>query len=134
MNAQVFDSFLAIVDDALALAKEAVDAAEHESPKVTLTKVANETYDKAAKALLATGVFPGKSAADLSKSLRDGGESHHISLMEKLASSAVFTLEDASVFDGDLVEKSATSKTYHQLEDKTAVWQRAFDEADEELS
>jgi hypothetical protein len=133
LNAQVFDSFIAIVDDALALAKEAVDAAEQERPQVTLTKVASSTYDKTAKALIATGVFPGKSVDDIHTILRQGGEGRHLSIMEKLASSAIFPVSDASVKDGELVEKSASSKAYHNLDDKTAVWQQAFDEAEDEL-
>lgn len=134
MNALVFDSFLAIVDDALALAKEAVDSAEATpAPQVALTKVASSTCDKAAKALAITGIFPGKSAEDISKDLQMGSASYHIALMEKLASSAVFPLTDDDVFDGELVEKSASSKAYQHLDNKTAVWQQAFDEAEDEL-
>ncbi len=121
------------MDDALALAKEAVDSAEQATPQVTLTKVASETYDKAAKALATTGIFPGKSAADISTTLRNGGEGCHISIMEKLASSAVFPLADDNVLDGELVEKPASSKAYQHLNNKTAVWQQAFDEAEDEL-
>jgi hypothetical protein len=136
LNAYVFDSFLAIVDDALALAKEAVDSAEQASPgapQVTLTKVASSTYDKTAKALISTGVFPGRSVEEIHTILKQGGESKHLSIMEKLASSAVFPLVDNDVFDGELVEKSASSKAYHNLDNKTAVWQQAFDEAEDEL-
>jgi hypothetical protein len=136
LNSQVFDSFLAIVDDALALAKEAVDSAEQAAtpaPKVMLTKVASETYEKAAKALVTTGIFPGKSAEEITTTLRQGSESDHISIMEKLASSAIFPVSDENVFDGDLVEKSASGKAYQHLDNKTAVWQQAMDEAEDEL-
>lgn len=136
LNAQVFDSFLAIVDDALALAKEAVDSAEQAqttAPQVTLTKVASSTCDRAAKALATTGIFPGKSVEDISKDLQNGGAGYHISIMEKLASSAVFPLADDNVFDGELVEKSASSRAYPDLDSKTAIWRQAFDEAEDEL-
>jgi hypothetical protein len=137
LNSQVFDSFLAIVDDALALAKEAVDSAEQatssSAPKVTLTKVASSTCDKAAKVLASTGIFPGKSVGDISNDLQMGSASDLISIMEKLASSAVFPLADDNVFDGDLVEKSASGKDYQHLDNKTAVWQQAMDEAEDEL-
>lgn len=125
------------MDDALALAKEAVDSVEHAEritvPQVTLTKVASEIYDKTAKALATTGIFPGKSVADISNTLRSGGESCHISIMEKLASSAVFPIADDDVLDGELVEKPASSRANPNLDNKTAVWQQAMDEAEDEL-
>ena len=136
MNSQVFDSFLTIVDDALALAKEAVntaEAAESRQPQVTLTKVASDTCDRTAKALAATGIFPGKSAAVISKDLQNGGAGYHLSIMEKLASSAVFSLQDDHALDGELVEKPASSRANQAPSGKTAVWQQAFDEAEDEL-
>jgi hypothetical protein len=136
LNSQVFDSLLSIVDDAIAVASEAVTTAEKSANTgalVTLTKVASETYDNTAKSLVSTGLFPGRSAADISKDLRYGGEGYHIALMEKLASNAIFPISNSDVADGELVEKSATSRLRANPTNKTAVWQQAFDEAESEL-
>lgn len=124
------------MDDAIAVANAAVASAEKSANTgslVSLTKVASETYDSAAKSLASTGLFPGKSATDISKDLRYGGESHHIAIMEKLASSAIFAIDNGNVADGELVEKSANSKNSSRPSNKTAMWQTAFDEAENEL-
>ena len=127
-----------ILDDAVALAKEAVEVASKaptpEAPRITLTKVASETYAKTAKALIGTGLFPGKSVSELHNDLKQGGESYHVSIMEKLASSAVFPMFDDNVDTGSLVEKSAAKQAYSNLPKRTAIWRQAMDEADDELS
>ena len=127
-----------ILDDAVALAKEAVDAATKaptpEAPRIALTKVASATYAKTAKSLISTGLFPGNSVAEMHNNLESGGESYHFSLMEKLASSAVFPMFDDNVDTGSLVEKSAAKQAYSNLPKRTAIWRQAMDEADDELS
>ena len=95
--------------------------------------MASSTCDKAAKVLASTGIFPGKSVGDISNDLQMGSASDLISIMEKLASSAVFPLSDDNVLDGELVEKSASSRAYPDLDSKTAIWRQAFDEAEDEL-
>lgn len=138
MDKVAFDSFLEILDDAVAIAKEAVEVASKapapEAPKISLTKVASETYEKTAKSLARTGLFPGKSVVALQNDLRNGGESYCVSLLEKLASSAVFPMFDDNVVDGSLVEKSASGQSYSDLPKQTAIWRKAMDEAEEELS
>lgn len=127
-----------IIDDALALSKEALELAESGRepvmPGVVLTKVASATYDRTAKALHKTGVFREKSASDISQILQNGGEAAALEMMEKLASMAAFPLDGLNDIGGDLVEKSANStSSYGHLPPRTAVWQKAWDEASEEL-
>lgn len=134
MDSAAFDSFLSLVDDALALAKSAVENAEQaNAPQVTLTKVAHDKCVSAAKALHRTGAFRQFKADDLARSLSSAGETGLIEMMEKLASSAVFPIADNDVRDGDLVEKSGSNRAYEGLPSRTAAWQQAFDEAEEEL-
>ena len=138
MNQQVFDSFLAILDDALALAKEATDlsatAARQPAPEpIVLTKVARAKVESVARAVHGTGAFRGRSVADIAHTLETAGPAGHIELLEKLAASAVFPLHLDDELDGDLVEKSANSRAYQGLPPKTAMWRKAMDEAEDEL-
>ena len=138
LTADAYDGFLAIIDDTLAMAKEALDLADAAGrippPQVTLTKVASETYSKTAKALHRTGVFSDKSEQALEQDLRAHGEAGHLEIMEKLASKAAFLLDVGDVIGGELVEKSAKpTQQYAGLPNKTAVWQKAWDEAGEAL-
>jgi hypothetical protein len=135
---EAYDSFMEIIDDALNLSKEALAIAEGSqvpvsAPAVVLTKVASEIYDRTAKAVHKTGVYPGKTVADIASTLRNGGSGTHLDILEKLASSAMFPIEVN--FGGELVEKSANtpSSTSSSPKSKTAVWQQAWDEAGEEL-
>lgn len=131
----LFDSLLSIVDDAVALAKEAVAVAETASaqPAITLTKVANSRYEQAAAVIHKAGALREYSRDELVNTLATAGETGHLEIMEKLASSAVFPLDDITESSGDLVEKRGETKRYDGLTPKQALWRRALDEAEEEF-
>jgi hypothetical protein len=139
LDKQAFDSLLEIIDDAVALAKEAMATAAAaqvvpvQQPQVVLTKVASEVYEKTAKSLITAGVFPGKSLEAVKTNLRVGDSNYHLALLEKLASSAVFPMFDDNDERGSLVEKSATLQAYDNLPKSTAMWRKAMDEVENEL-
>lgn len=135
-TAALFDNLLSIVDDAVTIAKEAVAIAERtdDRPAVTLTKVARSRYGEVADALHKSGMFHGRSHAELVKILEESGEAGHLQILEKLASSAIFPLDDHVELGGDLVERSNNSDSrYEGLTPKQALWRKAMDEAEEEL-
>lgn len=141
MNKTAFDGILSILDDALALATEATELSESVSKQavaapepIVLTKVAKVRVDAVARAVHGTGAFRGKTVADIANTLETSGPAGHLDLLEKLATRAVFPLQLDDELDGDLVEKPANSRAYQGLPPKTAMWRKAMDEAEDELS
>jgi hypothetical protein len=134
MNEVAYNNMLGVLDESIALAADAVKAAEDRStsvtPAVLLVKVASARYHEVAKALIKTGSFPGKTVDGLAKSLEGFGIAGHLELMEKLASKAIFPLDADVVLGGDLVEKS-TERRMDELESgsKSAVWRDAMNDA-----
>lgn len=133
---EAFDNMLDLLTETVAIADHAVAlASKPQPPQVTLTKVASETYHQVAGAIAKTGVFPGKTAAELATMLKQAGERGHLEFLEKLASRAMFTIEVDHDLRGDLVEKTAKNQAnYSHLPKTTAVWQQARDEAESELN
>jgi hypothetical protein len=140
MDHTAFDNLLSILDDALALAKEATDLSEvaHRQPAsapepITLTKVARAKAESVARVVHGTGAFRGQTVADIANTLETAGPAGHLEILEKLASMAVFPLHLDDELGGNLVEKSAADRAYPNLPPKTALWRKAMDEAEEEL-
>ncbi len=140
ITAPVFDTLLAILDDAMTLAKEACEVAESQpipvaqahqpAPQVHLTKVASHVYEKTASALVRTGVFGDVSVDEMRLTLEEAGESGHLAILEKLASRAAFPLNVRVTSDGELVERQTTSATPQPgMSPRTATWRTALDEA-----
>lgn len=146
-SATVFREVLGAMDDAIALAQDAVKTAQdaekaaqearQSRPQegVVLVKVAKARYESVAETLHRTGAFREFTRAGLAKTLESAGPAGLLDVMEKLASRAVFPLDASVVLGGDLVEKSADSRT-DSLEptSKTAVWRKALDEAERECA
>lgn len=140
----IYDELIGVLDDAVGLADEAVKSAElaqksikAQSEPVTLVKVASSRYAEVAKSLIQTGAFKDYTEQGLINDLEKQGTAGHLVIMEKLASRAVFPLDDSSEDDsrGDLVEKSSTSRTNDSAtETRTSVWRRALDEAEAECA
>lgn len=78
-------------DRALGTSKSALLArpAERPVPKITLVKVASETYDRVARSLVESGVF-GSDVEKIATDLRQSDHAGLLTLLEKLASKAVF--------------------------------------------
>lgn len=136
LSAEVYDNFLGLLDDALALAKEAFEVADAKqvattpTPEVHLTKVASHVYEKTASALMRTGVFDSMSLDEMRITLEEAGESGHLAILEKLASRAAFPLNVRMDLGGELVERqSQQSGTTAEPTTKTAMWRKALDEA-----
>jgi len=137
LTADVYDNFLGILDDAMALAKEAFEVAEARqataqptAPEVHLTKVASHVYEKTADALMRTGVFDSMSQGEMKQTLEEAGEAGHLAILEKLASRAAFPLNFRMDLGGELVERqSKPSGTTAEPTTKTAMWRKALDDA-----
>lgn len=137
LSADVYDNFLGLLDDAMALAKEAFEVAEARqapaqqptAPEVHLTKVASHVYEKTADALMRTGVFDNMSQGEMKQTLEEAGEAGHLAILEKLASRAAFPLNFRMDLGGELVERQKPSVITPGLSTKTAVWREALDEA-----
>ena len=120
------DSAAKVADDALLRAEEAEKRAARVSKQVTLVKVAKAKCDGVAAKLSGTGVFREYSKKDLSAALSNCGAEGYLSFLEKLASRAVFAVDDSEDDStGDLVEKSATRRG----EGSGDPWRQAVDEA-----
>lgn len=136
LTADVYDNFLGLLDDALALAKEAFEVAEAKqavapkaAPEVHLTKVASHVYEKTADALMRTGVFDNMTQSEMRETLEEAGESGHLAILEKLASRAAFPLNFRMDLGGELVERQTPANPTPGLTTKSAVWRNALDEA-----
>jgi len=141
---------LEVVDDALAVADDAIKRAAHAEEEtermraarvapvpeaITLTKVASSRYHEVAHALKETGSFPDYSETALAQHLESGGPAAQLEVMEKLASRAVFDMGSEIDLGGSLVKQSENRRTSsHNLTGKTALWRAALDETDAELS
>ena len=147
ITADAYDNFLGLLDDALALAKEACDVAasrpdaapqllQSPAPEVHLTKVASHVYEKTAAALMRTGVFDDSmTQSELRKTLEESGEAGQLAILEKLASRAAFPLNVRMDFGGELVERQTTSAVNTTgMSKSTATWRAALDEARNENS
>lgn len=143
LTADAYDNFIGLLDDALALAKEAfeVAATRQEQPKapaaapeVHLTKVASHVYEKTASALMRTGVFDDTMThEEMRQTLEEAGEAGHLAILEKLASRAAFPLNVRLDLRGELVERQTTAANTAGMSKSTAVWREALDEARSEL-
>jgi hypothetical protein len=136
MNKAAFNELVGVIDEAIDLAGCAVKAAELGQAKaqfepVTLVKVAANRYHNVAKELIKTGTFRQYTAAGLAKTLENAGPADFLDIMEKLASQAVFPLDAETELSGDLVEKSAKTKTddTQKNESKTDLWVRCCEES-----
>jgi hypothetical protein len=143
MNPAAFSELLSVVDDAVQLADDAVKAAQAaQQPvrpvveQVTLVKVAKNKCHELAEVLHKTGAFREFSRDQLAKAIEAAGPLDLVEMMEKLASRAVFPIDADEVLGGDLVEKSAASRTYNGLapDTPTAIWRKALDEAELECA
>lgn len=135
MTGEAYDHLLGIFDEAINLAEDAVKAAESrrvETPKVTLVKVASSRAKTAAAALLPTGAFAEHNAASLSQAIEDAGPTEFLDMLEKLASSAIFPVDAASLLAdpaGDLVEKPASTGGDGSDRSRLDIWFDACAEA-----
>ena len=136
LTADVYDNFLSLLDDALALSKEAFEIAETRPAQapptrdVHLTKVASHVYEKTAAALMRTGVFDDTMTHhEMRKTLEEAGEAGHLAILEKLASRAAFPLNVRMDLGGELVARQTPSAIKPDMSKSTAVWRDALDEA-----
>lgn len=135
MNLSVVRDLIGVIDDAIAIADSAVKSADElqrrNAEPVTLVKVAAARYHSVAAELMKTGAFNDHTRDSLARSLEESGTAGLLEIMEKLASRAVFPLDTSFIgVEGDLVDKSATSRTHHDsTESKTALWERCCLEA-----
>jgi len=139
MNDAAYGEFLGVVDDAIALAEDAVKEAQREvtpaSEPITLVKVAKARCCEVAAALIKSGAFPDKTEEDLAKTLEMGGSSTHLELLEKVASRAVFPFDLEGDLGGELVEKSSSTRVDNgSPETKTELWARSWAEAEVECA
>lgn len=140
LTVDAYDNFIGLLDDALALAKEAFDVAaarqeaaralQEPAPEVHLTKVASVVYEKTATALMRTGVFDDSmTQSELRKTLEEAGESGQLAILEKLASRAAFPLNVRMDLGGELVERQTPSVNTTGMSKSTATWRKALDDA-----
>jgi hypothetical protein len=143
LTAQAYDNFLGLLDDALALAKEAFEVAAKPTPapakapepEVHLTKVASHVYEKTAAALMRTGVFDDTmTQVELRQTLEEAGEAGHLAILEKLASRAAFPLNVRMDLRGELVERQTSTVNTEGMSKQTATWRQALDDARSENS
>ena len=124
------DSAAKVADEALLRAEQAEKSAARVSADVTLVKVAKAKCDDIANKLSNTGVFGEYSTKDLSAALSNCGAEGYLSFLEKLASRAIFAVDDSEDDSaGDLVEKSATRRG----ESSGDPWRQAVNEAKAEF-
>jgi hypothetical protein len=140
MNEVVYDEMLGAVDDAIALAEDAVKVAQSmrpvQAPPITLVKVAKDRCNEVATSLIKSGSFPGQTVDDIAKTLENGGAATYLDLLEKVASRAVFPLDIFGDLGGELVEKSSSSYQRHDTSPhgKAELWARCWDEAEAECA
>jgi len=137
MNGAAFSELLGVVDEAIALADDAVKSAEArpKTDTITLVKVARSRYHSVAGAIIKSGAFPGESEDSIAKNLEEGGIVAQLDLLEKLASRAVFPFDLSGDLGGDLVEKSAAYRTAGSApETRTELWARSWEEAEAECA
>lgn len=136
MNEKAFSEMLGVIDDAIETADDAVKVAElagsspDRNQPVKLIKVASDRYKSVASTLMKTGSFREYSPEGLTRSLESAGTAGLLEFLEKLASRAVFPIDaDFLGIEGDLVDKSATSRTdAPSNESKTDLWARCCHE------
>lgn len=144
LTAQAYDTFIGLLDDALALTKEAFEVAAAKpvpapakapEPEVHLTKVASHVYEKTAAALMRTGVFDDTmTQVELRQTLEEAGEAGHLAILEKLASRAAFPLNVRMDLRGELVERQTSTANTEGMSKQTATWRKALDDARSENS
>lgn len=139
MNDAAYGEFLGVVDDAIALAEDAVKEAQREvtpaSAPITLVKVAKARASQVAVSLIKSGAFPGNTEAALTNTLETGGAAAYLDLLEKVASRAVFPFDLEGDLGGELVEKSSSTRADNgSPETKTELWARSWAEAEVECA